>query len=86
MLGMGVPPTLARVTTFDCPDARNAGSTNYRNRAPPRASVASPRRTLTSDCPGRRAGGQRGGGWPSVGGTRAANDGERKTASAGSRA
>jgi hypothetical protein len=61
-LGKGVPPTLARVASFDCPDARNAALTDYWNQAPPRASVAPPRRALTSDRPGRRAGGRRGGG------------------------
>jgi hypothetical protein len=40
-----------------------------------RASVASPRRGVTSDHPGRRAGARRGEGLASVGGTRADNDG-----------
>jgi hypothetical protein len=62
MLGNGVSATLARVTTFHCPDARNSLPTNYWNRPPARASVASPRRTVTPDHPGRRAGARRGGG------------------------
>jgi hypothetical protein len=54
---------------------------NYWKRRPTRASVASPRRAVTSDHPGRRAGARRGEGLASVGGTRAANDGGTKTAS-----
>ena len=54
---------------------------NYWNRRPTRASVASPRRVVTSDHPGRRAGARRGEGRASVGGTRAANDGGTKTTS-----